>query len=59
MELKELGYLIEQERCILNMLAQRYGVLDQRTLAKSEEIDIMVSEYNRQRMQLGQKKNSI
>ncbi|MEC0259355.1 aspartyl-phosphate phosphatase Spo0E family protein [Paenibacillus lautus] len=41
----ELKKKIEKKRQALNQIAKRFGVLDQRTLKKSEELDRIVNEY--------------
>ncbi len=45
-EKSELQMLIEQERQALNEMVKQFGMLDKRTLEKSQEIDRMVNEYN-------------
>ncbi|WP_176718231.1 aspartyl-phosphate phosphatase Spo0E family protein [Paenibacillus kribbensis] len=47
-DLKGLQERIERERRELNKLAEQYGILDWRTLGKSQEIDLMVNDYNKQ-----------
>ncbi|MEC0238202.1 aspartyl-phosphate phosphatase Spo0E family protein [Paenibacillus kribbensis] len=47
-DLKRLQERIERERRELNKLAEQYGILDWRTLRKSQEIDLMVNDYNKQ-----------
>ncbi|MEK4114580.1 aspartyl-phosphate phosphatase Spo0E family protein [Paenibacillus sp. FSL M7-1414] len=45
-ELMDLKNRIEVERQLLNELAENYGINDPRTLMKSQELDIVLNEYN-------------
>lgn len=46
MDLKSLQESIELERQLLNELAENYGINDLRTLTKSQELDIVLNQYN-------------
>ncbi|QNR70568.1 aspartyl-phosphate phosphatase Spo0E family protein (plasmid) [Paenibacillus peoriae] len=37
---------IEMERQLLNELVENYGINDPRTLMKSQELDIVLNQYN-------------
>ncbi|WP_068612515.1 aspartyl-phosphate phosphatase Spo0E family protein [Paenibacillus tuaregi] len=44
--LYELRMNIERERELLCLFVSEYGILDSRTLSKSQEIDILINQYN-------------
>ncbi|WP_223822170.1 aspartyl-phosphate phosphatase Spo0E family protein [Paenibacillus peoriae] len=45
-ELMDLKSRIEMERQLLNELVENYGINDPRTLMKSQELDIVLNQYN-------------
>ncbi|SFS99534.1 aspartyl-phosphate phosphatase Spo0E family protein [Paenibacillus sp. 453mf] len=45
-ELMDLKCRIEVERQLLNELATNYGINDPRTLMKSQELDLVLNQYN-------------
>lgn len=49
---------IEKKRKEMTRLANRYGLLDKRVLAKSQELDRLINDYERKKSQLKAKKES-
>ncbi|WP_312884247.1 aspartyl-phosphate phosphatase Spo0E family protein [Paenibacillus xylanilyticus] len=45
-ELMDLKCRIEVERQLLNELATNYGINDSRTIMKSQELDLVLNQYN-------------
>ncbi|MNJ49115.1 Spo0E like sporulation regulatory protein [compost metagenome] len=49
---------IEKKRKEMTRLANRYGLLDKRVLAKSQELDRLINDYERMKNQLKGKRES-
>lgn len=46
----DLRELIELRRAEMNQLAEEYGLLDERVLAKSQDLDLLINEFERSKL---------
>lgn len=52
----DLRELIEIRRAEMIQLADEFGFLDERVLAKSQELDLLINEFERNRVKINLKK---
>lgn len=56
--MSDLCEQIEKRRAEMNDLAEQYGLLDHRVLAKSQELDELINDYERNKVKLKEKRKS-